>query len=140
MRKGDYLDFFAQVPMFQALSKKDLAHVGRLAERLDIEDGRVLVKQGAPGHEFFIIEEGSAKVVRHNRKVATLGAGDFFGELALLDGAPRDATVTAESDMKVIVLGRREFLGLLDEVPGVSLKVMKGMAQRLREADSKPTS
>jgi CRP/FNR family cyclic AMP-dependent transcriptional regulator len=135
--KDKYLEYFAKVPMFQALPKKDLAALGKLAERIDVDEGTVLIKEGATGKEFFVIEEGRASVKRGTKKVATLGAGGFFGELALLDGAPRDATVVAASPMTVVVLGQREFYGLLEQVPGLALKIMKGMAQRLRQSDTK---
>lgn len=98
--------------------------------------GRVLVSEGSSGSEFFVILEGTAKVSRRGRKVATLGPGAAFGELALLDKAPRNATVTAETDMELVVLGQREFGGVIDEVPGVARKLLTGMARRLREADA----
>ena len=84
-----------------------------------------------------MIIEGNATVSRHGRKVASLGAGDAFGELALLDKAPRNATVTAQTDMEVVVLGQREFGGLIDEVPGFARKLLAGMARRLRDSDAK---
>ncbi|MCA1839892.1 MAG: Crp/Fnr family transcriptional regulator [Actinomycetota bacterium] len=135
--KDRYLEYFAKVPMFQALPKKDLAAVGKMAERVDVPGGTVLIKEGATGKEFFVVEKGTAVVKRGTKKLASLGAGGFFGELALLDGAPRDATVIAETDMTLVVLGQREFYGLLEQIPGLALKIMKGMAQRLRQADTK---
>jgi CRP-like cAMP-binding protein len=84
-----------------------------------------------------VIIEGTATVSRHGRKVATLGPGDAFGELALLDKAPRNATVTAATPMELVVLGQREFGGLIDEVPGFARKLLAGMARRLRDSDAK---
>jgi CRP-like cAMP-binding protein len=81
--------------------------------------------------------DGTAKVTRQGRKVATLGPGTAFGELALLDKAPRNATVTAETPMELVVLGQREFGGLIDEVPGFARKLLAGMARRLRDSDAK---
>ncbi len=77
------------------------------------------MSEGSTGSEFFVIIDGDATVSRRGRKVATLGPGDAFGELALLDKAPRNATVTAQTPMEVVVLGQREFGGLIDEVPGL---------------------
>ncbi len=74
---------------------------------------------------------------RNGRKVATLGPGDYFGELALLDRGPRNATVKADGDMEILVLGQREFSGVLDEVPTIAHKLLSSMATRLREADAK---
>lgn len=138
LRRNDtYLQHLASVPLFAACSKKELGLVSRRAEHLSIDPGRVLTKEGAPGHEFFVILEGSATVHKGGKKVATLGSGDYFGELALLDRSPRNATVTATTALEVVVLGQREFSGLLDEVPGLAHKLLAGMARRLREADAK---
>jgi CRP-like cAMP-binding protein len=125
------------VPLFSALSRKELALVARRAEDVKVDQGRVLVSEGSTGSEFFVIIEGEAAVSKTGRKIATLGPGDAFGELALLDKAPRNATVTAETPLEVVVLGQREFGGLIDEVPGFARKLLAGMARRLREADAK---
>ena len=100
----------------------------------------MLVEEGKPGHEFFLIEDGTAEVRRKNRKVATLGRGQFFGELSLLDRGPRSATVVADTDMTLVVLGQREFLGVIDEVPSMAHKLLAALAGRLREADSRALS
>jgi CRP/FNR family cyclic AMP-dependent transcriptional regulator len=135
-RNDAFLGHLSEVPLFSALSRKELALVARRAEDVQVEAGRVLVSEGATGAEFFVILSGTAKVSRRGRKVATLGPGAAFGELALLDKAPRNATVTAETPMELVVLGQREFGGVLDEVPGVARKLLTGMARRLREADN----
>jgi CRP-like cAMP-binding protein len=98
------------------------------------------VKEGTPGHEFFLILKGEATVKRNGRKVATLGEGQYFGELALLDRGPRNATVAAETPMELLVLGQREFAGILDEVPGLAHKLLTIMAARVREADARANS
>jgi CRP/FNR family cyclic AMP-dependent transcriptional regulator len=136
-RRDAFLDHLAQVPLFSALSRKELALVARRAEDVKVEPGRVLVSEGSTGSEFFVIIDGSADVSRRGRKVATLGPGGAFGELALLDKAPRNATVTARTPMEVVVLGQREFGGLIDEVPGFARKLLAGMARRLRDSDAK---
>ncbi len=136
MKKKQYLDHLSKVDIFQALTKKELGLLGKLAETIDIDKGYPLVREGTTGREFFVIAEGKAAVKRGTRKVATLGPGDFFGELALLDGHPRNASVVAETPMTVVVLGQREFLGALHDAPTLAMKLLKGMARRLREADS----
>ena len=136
-RRDAFLDHLAQVPLFSALSRKELSLVARRAEDVKVDQGRVLVSEGSTGSEFFVIIDGKASVSKKGRKVATLGPGDAFGELALLDKAPRNATVTAETPLEVVVLGQREFGGLIDEVPGFARKLLAGMARRLREADAK---
>jgi CRP-like cAMP-binding protein len=136
-RRDAFIEHLAQVPLFSACSKKDLTLVARRADDVHVDAGKVLISEGAAGHEFFVIMDGNAKVSRGGRKVAHLGPGDAFGELALLDQSPRNATVTAETPMELVVLGHREFAGILDEVPGFARKLLAGMAHRLREADAK---
>jgi CRP/FNR family transcriptional regulator, cyclic AMP receptor protein len=138
--KNAHLDHLARVPLFSALSKKDLQRVAKASDEIDVEPGRVIVDQGRTGHEFFLIIDGKAAVKRNNRKVTELGPGQYFGELALLDRGPRSASVVAETPMTLLVLGQREFNGVLDGVPGMASKVLSTMAQRLREADSKAAS
>ena len=130
-------DQLANVPLFSALSKRDLQRVAKASDEVAIEAGRTLVEQGRTGHEFFLILEGEAVIRRNNRKVATLGPGEHFGELAILDRGPRSASVIANTDMRVLVLGQREFVGVLDSIPGMSSKLLTTMAQRLREADTR---
>ncbi len=137
-RRGDtFLDHLAQVPLMSALSRKELALVAKRSEDVRVEAGKVLVSEGSAGHEFFVIVEGTARVSRKGKRIATLGPGGAFGELALLEKAPRNATVTAETPMELVVLGQREFAGIIDEVPGFARKILAGMARRLREADAK---
>ena len=136
-RRDAFLNHLAQVPLFSALSKKELQLVARRAEDVRVDPGRILVSEGSTGSEFFVIIDGTATISRHGRKVASLGAGDAFGELALLDKAPRNATVTAQTEMELVVLGQREFGGLIDEVPGFARKLLAGMARRLRDSDAK---
>jgi CRP/FNR family cyclic AMP-dependent transcriptional regulator len=135
--RDKHLDYLSKVEIFEAFSRKELAQLGRLAEQIEIAEGKDLTKEGSTGREFFVITKGQAGVYRKGRKVANLGPGKFFGELSLIDGGPRNATVTADSNMEVIVLGQREFLGLLHDVPTMAMKVIKGMASRLRESDAK---
>ena len=136
-RRDTFIEHLQQIPMFSALSKRDLQLVARRAEDVRVPAGKVLVNEGETGHEFFVILDGTARVTRRGKRVATIGPGDAFGELALLDKAPRNATVIAEMPMELVVLGQREFAGIIDEVPGFARKLLAGMASRLREADAK---
>jgi CRP/FNR family transcriptional regulator, cyclic AMP receptor protein len=137
VRRDAFLDHLSEVPLFSALSKRDLQLVARAAEDVKVDAGKVLVTEGSAGAEFFVIVEGKARVTRRGRKVAELGPGDFFGELALLDRAPRNATVVAETPMELLVLAQRQFAALIDEVPGLAHKLLAGLARRLRESDAK---
>ncbi|MFY9588094.1 MAG: cyclic nucleotide-binding domain-containing protein [Actinomycetota bacterium] len=132
-------DVLADVVLFSGCNSKELAQVAALATEVEIAEGKVLAHQGSPGREFYVILDGKASVSIDGSEVATLGPGDFFGEMALLDQGPRVATVKATSPMEVAVLDPREFSTLIEEHPGVARKVLKVMAQRLRKAEMAPT-
>ncbi len=127
----------SKIWLFSTSSNKDLRTIRRTLEEVPVPAGRVLCEQGTIGREFFIIVKGEASVRRNGRKVATLGPGQYFGELALLDRRPRSATVTSETEMDLLVLGQRQFNGVLDAVPALSRKMLAAMATRLREADER---
>jgi CRP-like cAMP-binding protein len=125
----------AHVQLFSACSKRDLARIAALAEEIEAASGRVLMRQGEVGREAFVIAEGRAKATIRGKRSAKLGPGECFGEMALLHEAPRSATVTAESDMRLFVLGARQFSTLIEDVPAVGRRVLAAVAQRLREAE-----
>jgi CRP-like cAMP-binding protein len=137
MSRQSHVDHLASVSLFAACSKKELQAVERASDQVDLAQGRALCEQGSIGREAFIIVEGTAEVIRNGKKVATLGPGDCFGELALLDHGPRTATVTAATDLQVLVIGAREFASILDEIPPISHKLLKALAARIRELDTK---
>jgi CRP-like cAMP-binding protein len=135
-KRQAYLQHLAAVPMFHACSKKELDLIARHAEEFRFPAGEQIVVEGEIGLEFYVIMEGTAKVTRHGVQLATLGPGDFFGELALLDHARRNATVEALTPLVAVVLARREFDGLMAEAPAVTHKLLVGMARRLHELDA----
>jgi CRP/FNR family cyclic AMP-dependent transcriptional regulator len=139
-RKDAKLEQLAKVRLFAACTNKELGLIGRAADEVKVDAGKQLVAEGAIGHEFFLILDGTAAVRRSGKKVATLGPGQYFGELSLLDRGARSATVTAETPMDMLVLGQREFSAVLDEVPALAHKLLTIMAGRLREADSRAVS
>lgn len=132
-----YLKHLAEVPLFSTCSKRDLQKIAKAVDELEIGEEREIVTQGATGHEAFIIVDGTVAVKRNGRRVATLGPGDCFGELALLDGGPRTASVITESPVTLLVLGQREFASVIDEVPGLAHKILVALARRIRELDNK---
>jgi CRP-like cAMP-binding protein len=136
-RRDAFIEHLQEVPLFAACSRKDLQTVAKRAEDVRVPAGKALVSEGETGHEFFVIIEGRASVRRQGRKIAAIGPGDAFGELALLEKAPRNATIVADTDMELVVLGQREFAGLIDDVPGFARKLLAGMAKRLRESDAR---
>lgn len=130
-----YLEYLACVPLFSACSKRELSALSARTTNVPVDAGTVLMREDTVGYEFFVIVAGEARVTRGGTFVADLAPGDFFGELALLDRAPRDATVTATTPMEVVVLNRAEFLEAIAQAPRMTLKLMAGMARRLRELD-----
>jgi CRP/FNR family cyclic AMP-dependent transcriptional regulator len=126
-------------PLFEGLSRKELVQLARVCEGLVVVPGKVLCKEGQIGQEFFVIVEGKVQITRKGRPLATLNSGDFLGEIALVTELPRTATVTAESPVRLLVLTRRDFLGVLDNNPIVERKVLRALARRLAETSSDPT-
>jgi CRP-like cAMP-binding protein len=122
----------AEIGIFSELSKRELKTVARLMTGLDVKEGATLTRQGEPGREFMIISAGTAKVEIDGQTVAHLASGDFLGELAVISGTPRTATVTATSAMTVEVLNRREFMLLLDESANLGRKILVGAVKRLQ--------
>lgn len=122
----------SEIGIFSELSKRELKSVARLMTELDIKEGATLTRQGEPGREFMIISSGTAKVDIDGVTVAHLGPGDFLGELAVISGTPRTATVTATSPMVVEILNRREFMALLDESANLGRKILVGAVKRLQ--------
>ena len=137
VRRDTYLEHLGSVPLFAACSQKDLQRIARASDEVQVPEGRTLMKQGDVGRECFVLVEGKVKVERNGRKVASLGPGAYFGELSLLDKGPRTATVSTETDSTVLVLGPREFSGVLDEVPQLAHKLLAALAQRVRDLDTK---
>ena len=137
MARRDYQAHLAEVPMFSACTKKELTEVGRHSDEVSFDEGATLVKEGDPGQEFFILLSGKASISRKGKEIAVIGPGEWFGELALLDKAPRNATVTAVSPVQVLVLSQRAFKGLLAEVPTMATRLLTGMARRLHDLDAK---
>ena len=136
-RRETYLDHLASVPLFSACSRRELGKIAKAGDELKVKAGHVLTSQGDAGREAYVIVDGTATVKRGNRKVATLGPGESVGELALLDHGPRTATVVADTDMTLFVVGARQFAAVLEDVPTLSRKVMATLAARIRELDSK---
>jgi CRP/FNR family cyclic AMP-dependent transcriptional regulator len=128
-------ELLANVRLFSTCNKRELARIASLVEEVDAPEGKVIVRQGDPGRECFVIAEGKARATIRGMGSQPLGPGSFFGEMSLLDQGPRSATVTAETDMHLLVLGSREFSTLVNEVPTVAVRMMRGLAERLRSAE-----
>ena len=114
-------ELIRKVPLFARCSRAELKEIAKLADEIDLAEGKEMTREGAPGREFFVLLEGTADVKKNSRKVNTLGPGDFFGEIALVSHEPRTATVITD----------RSFRRLLDDAPRVKTRVMEAMAERL---------
>jgi CRP-like cAMP-binding protein len=133
LRRNEKVELLRKVPLFQHCSKREFQEVARLADEIDLREGKEMTRQGQRGREFFVLLEGSADVIKDGRRINTLGAGDFFGEIALVSDVPRTATVTATSPVRALVVTARSFKRLLDDVPQMQSKVLKAVADRLAE-------
>jgi CRP-like cAMP-binding protein len=131
VRRDAKMELLSKVPLFERFSKRELTAVAALADELALPAGRVLTEQGARGREFMILVRGAAEVHQVGRLVNTLGPGDFFGEIALVSGSPRSATVTATTPVDVLVVTDRAFRDLMRRYPSMQDKVMEALAARL---------
>jgi CRP-like cAMP-binding protein len=138
--KSAKIALLKKVPLFNGLSDRQIQQVARLAEEVDVQAGKRLATAGEVGHELFVIATGEATVKTRDGRTSRLRAGEFFGEMSLIDGGPRSATIDAASPMKLIVLGHREFWSLLHAAPQLSAKLMRMLSQRLREAERAHTA
>ena len=131
--KEEKLDLLGAVPLFSDLSKRDLAKVMSAAKDAFHQEGQEVVTEGHGGVGFHLILDGKAKVVRAGRTVATLGPGEFFGEMALVDDAPRSASVVADTDLATLVISKWEFRPLLKDHPEMAWKLIEHLVRRVRE-------
>jgi CRP/FNR family cyclic AMP-dependent transcriptional regulator len=131
LHKDPKVEAIAHVPLFSRCSKSELARIAQLADEVDLPAGKSLTKEGATGREFFVLLEGTADVSRDAGPLASLGPGDFFGEIALVTDVPRTATVTTTSPVLALVITDRAFRELLREQPEIQGKVLEAVAERL---------
>ena len=132
-------DLLHRVPLFHHNSKEEVKTIARLGTEVEVDPGHVLTTQGQSGREFFLVLDGQARCTIDGREVARFERGDFFGEMALLSNAPRSATIEAETHMRLLVLDSREFAALLQDNPKMALKMLRRLADRIRELDAAVT-
>jgi len=129
-----------QVPLFSGLSRKQLQQVARVVDEVDVPAGKRLATAGESGDELFVIVEGTATVRTPRGRAVRLGPGEFFGEMSLVDGGPRSADVEAGTAMRLLVVDRRAFWGLLAAAPPLVPKIMSTLSRRLRDAQGSISS
>jgi CRP/FNR family cyclic AMP-dependent transcriptional regulator len=133
LRRDAKIELLKRVPLFAGCSKGELRELAKSADELDIREGTVLTREGRPGREFFVLIDGTAQVTKAGKKVAELGAGDWFGEIALITNSPRTATVTATSPGDVLVITDRRFHSVVETMPSIALKVLATVGDRLTQ-------
>ena len=134
--KSSKVVLLKKVPLFEGLSDRQLNQIARLADEVEARAGQKLARQGETGREMFIIVEGEAVVKTRQGRTVRLTRGDFFGEMSLLDGSPRSATVEATTGMRLLVIGQREFWALVATAPQITRRIMSALSQRIREANA----
>lgn len=134
-RRDEKLERLSQVGLFAGCTKPELRRIAACVDEIDVPAGKILIRQGDPGRECFVIVNGRASAAIRGKGTFALGPGSCFGEMSLLDSELRSATVKAETDMQLLVLGSREFSTLISDVPTVALRVMASLAERLRRAE-----
>ena len=131
LHKDAKIELLKSVPLFSGCSKDELAQIASLADELDLPGERELTHEGSTGKEFVILVEGEADVMRDGNLIAGLGPGDFVGEIALVTGQPRTATVRTRGSSRVLVMSAQAFRTLMHDVPSIQAHVLMAVAARL---------
>jgi CRP-like cAMP-binding protein len=129
------VEILGQVPLFAGLSRRHLKKLAEHADEIDFDEREKMVEAGQAGGSFYVILEGEARVVHGSKVIARLGPGEFFGEISLLDGGPRTATVIAETPVRAVRVFKSSFDKVVTQEPGVASKILAVVARRLREAE-----
>jgi CRP/FNR family cyclic AMP-dependent transcriptional regulator len=125
-------DALRRCPFFAGLSRGELLELAKVSEDMEVEEGKVLTREGQSGSEFFVIVDGDVSVMKNGQEIRTLGPGDFFGEIALLEDTPRTATVVAKTPLRFFVLTRQSFRSMLAHQPELEQKVLAALEERVR--------
>jgi CRP-like cAMP-binding protein len=134
--RDEKLELLHRIPLFAGLNKHQVERLGMLAEEVDVPPGKVLIRQGESGDDMMVVVSGQVGVERDGERLNTLGPGDFFGEIALIERGPRTATVTTESPARLLVVNHRDFHSLMEEFPEIAAQVLATLAHRIRRLDT----
>jgi CRP/FNR family cyclic AMP-dependent transcriptional regulator len=134
LRKNAKIELIRKIPLFKHCTTRELGEIAAIADELDLKEGTELTREGKAGREFFVLLEGTADVLMGKKSINTMRAGEFLGEIALVTGGPRTATVKATAPVRVLVITARSFRTLLDRNPEIQRKVLLSMAERLATA------
>jgi CRP-like cAMP-binding protein len=128
-------EFLARVPIFANCTQEEIAAIAGVAQEASFAPGQIIVTQGSPGQAFYLILEGHVEILRDGVSLGAFAVGDFFGEMSLLDQAPRSATIRAIADTRCLMLSSWDFKNLLDRHPSIAIKLLEVLSRRLRAAD-----
>jgi len=140
MGRAGKIELLRRIPLFSTCSQRELAEVATLTVQAEFPNGAVLTREGQAGGLAFVIASGTADVVRGGKRLARLREGDVVGELSLIDGQPRSATVVATSDLQVLEIAQADLRRLFKRAPSVVRKLLEALSLRLRETDALVTS
>lgn len=130
-------EFLGRVPIFAICTAEEIAAIAGVAQESFFQPGQIIVTQGTPGQAFYMITSGRVEIVRDGVSLGAFGPGDFFGEMALLDSAPRSATIRALDDVSCLMLSGWDFKALLERHPSIAIKLLEVLSRRLRVADER---
>lgn len=137
LANNDRVEVLARLPLLARCSRRELAHIADICVEAEMGAGSVLTRQGQAGGLAFVILEGGAEVRRGEQVLGTVGTGDIIGELALIDGRPRSASVRATSDMRVLQINSDDFGALLDKMPNFTRNLLVSLSLRIRQMDER---
>ncbi len=132
-------EFLGRVPIFEHCTPEEIASLATVAQEHSYPAGQLIVTQGTPGQAFYLILSGRVGIERDGSVLGAFGPGDFFGEMSLLDSAPRSATIRAIDDTACLMLSSWDFKGLLERTPSIAIKLLEVLSRRLRVADERLT-
>ena len=135
MARDEKLDLLHRIPLFGGLNRHGIERLGQLAEEVDVPAGKVLMSQGEDGGDLMVIVRGQVRIERDGARLNTLGAGDFFGEIALVVGGPRTATATTEEPSTLLVINHRDFHSMVEEFPEVAVQLLNALGHRVRRLE-----
>ena len=130
-------EFLARVPIFESCAPQEVASIAAVAPEHTYEPGQIVVTQGTPGQAFYLITEGRVGIERDGLPLGAFGPGDFFGEMSLLDSAPRSATIRAIDQTRCLMLSSWDFKSLLERTPSIAIRLLEVLSRRLRVADER---
>ena len=132
LRRDSKIDLIHKVPLFSQCTKRELTAIAAAADLIEVPEGMALVTEGGHDRELMVIVDGNVEVRRGGRKIATLESGEFFGEIAMISGGPRTATVTTTSPSSLLVIGERQFGALVEETPSIATSVLQVLGERFQ--------